>query len=63
MKIIKAQIDTDDDTLEPVIYFIGLIPLELAQEAIKDIDGYSKQFGEELLKQIHDKLKIKINDS
>lgn len=63
MKIVKAQIDTDDDTLEPVIYFKGIIPLELAQDAIKHPDEYSKQFGEELLKQIHDKLKIKINDS
>ena len=60
MKIVKAQHDTDDDTLEPVIYFKGVIPLELVQEALKDIDGYSKQFGEELLKQIHDKLKIKV---
>lgn len=60
MKIEKAQIDTDDNTLEPIIYFKGIIPLELAQEAIKDIDGYSKQFGEELLTQIHNKLKVKV---
>lgn len=60
MKIVKAQIDTDDDTLEPVVYFKGIIPLELAQDAIKDIDGYSEQFGEELLTQIHSKLKSKV---
>lgn len=60
MKIVKAQIDTDDDTLEPVIYFKGVIPLELAQAAINDIEGYSKKFGEELLKQIHEKLKAKV---
>ena len=60
MKIVKAQHDTDDDTSEPIIYFKGVIPLELAQEAIKDIEGYSKQFGEELLKQIHNKLTLTV---
>lgn len=60
MKIEKAQHDIDDNTSEPIIYFKGVIPLELAQSAINDIDGYSKQFGEELLKQIHDKLTVKV---
>jgi hypothetical protein len=63
MKIVKAQIDTDDDTLEPIVFFKGVIPLEFAQEAIKNPETYGKQLGEELLNQIHDKLKININDS
>lgn len=60
MKIEKAKIAIDDNTLEPIVYFKGVIPLELAQEAIKDVDGYSKQFGKEFLTQIHDNLKVKV---
>ena len=60
MIIEKAKIDTDDNTLEPIVFFKGVMPLEFAQEAIKDPGGYSKQLGEELIKQIHNKLKVKV---
>ena len=60
MIIEKAKIDTDDNTLEPIVFFKGVLRLELAQDAIKDPEGYSKQLGEELIKQIHDKLKVRV---
>lgn len=60
MIIEKAKIDTDDNTLEPIVFFKGVLPLELAQEAIKDPEGYSTQLGKELIKQIHDKLKVRV---
>jgi hypothetical protein len=60
MIIEKAKIDTDDNTHEPIVFFKGVMPLEFAQEAIKNPESYGKQLGEEFLKQIHDKLKVRV---